>query len=507
MAPFVVEQDWGTGDGAGQHSRPVRRGTREISCRKMGGSGIYRPGFPSSVRESRRYAMRHFLSDERRSSLRQRRKGNSLGMVGFLAAIVGGAVGLSPASAQVGSDTTPAEMPCEIGQISQQRLTLDGQYELYVEPAGMAASGEGDVLLVGSPNYLFKGSRADGSGYRTVRDSLFGVVISMNGRARSVPAPMDPRLIQGIRVLTRRTGGWEAVFAETRPWTEFPPPETAERLWYGVYSDGKWQRLEEIPVPEGRRALTAGSSNLVQHGDTIMWAVRMTRGAGGSEEVGLLGRTLEGWSQEIIPTPAAYVQLSNSKTRGLIVAAVAAFTGDHHRNDSNSLLFYTRERPRGISEQVVRGGVEPIHQPFVALSGDPDVITWWSAVKDSAAGRREARALIGDVEHGNTQLLVIDSMVEQVIPIQASQPRVFWITSHIVGDRPAEIHVIEWTPAGASLLTQFPNPFTGPFNAVSRGSGLITVAGPQLDRTGDRPPLVTLTLDIEVSCPAARSGR
>lgn len=162
-----------------------------------------------------------------------------------------------------------AAEPCGLRELSRDRLTVLGR-PLYVEADAFVANGRGDVLLAGTPNYLWKVS-PQGEINGLTADSIFGVVIARDGMARVVPAPVEPRRIRGIRAAARPDGGWDVVFADVP--VDSSSSAGAERLWYAAFDGSRWSSLEPLPMPSGVALSPMFTSSLVRAGDTLAWAL------------------------------------------------------------------------------------------------------------------------------------------------------------------------------------------------------------------------------------------
>jgi hypothetical protein len=200
---------------------------------------------------------------------------------------------------------------CSVSEVSRHRMVVEGNLNFYVEPVTMAESG-GEVLLAGTPNILW--SRHSGAQTKLVAvDSLFGAVIASDGSARTVPSPIPAKLLGSIRALGRGDGTWDVVFAEL-PARESARPDTAVRLWYGVYDGSRWTAVEQLPLPPGAHLHPLHASPLVRQGDTLVWALVATT-AGHHRDVVLFQRRGIGWHAELVPTRGAgYPGWSRSRT-------------------------------------------------------------------------------------------------------------------------------------------------------------------------------------------------
>ena len=279
----------------------------------------------------------------------------------LLAGLIGAHVGLAATS----SASDPSGF-CGAREVSRHRLELPGGRPVYIEPVSMVADARGDVLLAGERNYVF---RSDGAGgwTRAENDSILGIVIRGNKPLQVVPSPIPTRQLIAVRASSRSRGGWHVVFGEARPYTGLSRPDTAQRLWYGVFERGRWSRLEEIPLPPGSAVSSFVASSLVQHGDTISWALPI-RTADQRRDVIVLSRTGGVWSHEIAPTMrAGYLDLAYSAHSGLTLAIVQP--DRRQRSDGSSLFLWTRRPKWQMARKLVSGTEEQVHRPKLDIAG------------------------------------------------------------------------------------------------------------------------------------------
>jgi hypothetical protein len=394
---------------------------------------------------------------------------------------------------------------CAVRELSRARLVVEERRELYVEPVALAANPRGDALLAGRPNYLWKRSRS-GEAKLVGRDSVFGAVIAADGTARTIRSPVPAWLLGTVRVLGRKDGGWDVVFAELRPYarsTEHPPyTDSVAHLWHGVYDGRRWTSLEEIPPPPQVQLSSGGASALVRWGDTLAWAVRTrAKPPGYSIDVAVFERRNRRWSHEIVPTRStAYVALAHSAS-GPVLAIVAP--DETERQDRNSLFLWVRQPTWKSLRKVVSGTREgPVHHPSLIASDDQLVLTW-AASRDRAA-QPELRAIIGALRGPPDRVFVIDSSSFRAgaylgLP---GGPHM-WIANHNLSEHAREVRFVriagqEAVPAGSA-----PSPFLGGFGASTIGTSEILLAGAVWDDTEQMP--VSLIVRMGVSCPTQGS--
>jgi hypothetical protein len=303
------------------------------------------------------------------------------------------------------------------------------------------------------------------------RDSLFGVVIARDGRTRTVESPIPGKLLGSIRALDRSDGGWDVVFAEMIPADTSPPPNPVARLWYGVYDGRRWNSVEQLPLPADTRVHSLHASQLVRHGDTLVWALTAST-PGYNRDVALFERRGGHWVSEIVPTRGAgYPSVAYSDSLGLLLAVVRADprwnNPDSARGgfDRSSLFLYGQDPTWRILRRIAHGVAEPVDHPSFVQSGEKLVLSW----EVQADTRNEARAVV-DVLHGPPDVVVV------LDPSFAGHPPVrsidlpggnhLWITRHNPGgESPSQLRFLRASGPGVTLLGHLPSPFLGGFGA------------------------------------------
>jgi hypothetical protein len=401
---------------------------------------------------------------------------------------------------------------CRVTEVGRHRLAVENGGELYVEPVAMGASGR-HVLIAGVPNYMWIRDAA-GKARFTARDSVFGVVVDAEGGARTIPAPISARLISEVRVLGRGDAAWDVVFAEVAPWTGYFSPDSAVRLWHGVY-DGRrgWSGLEELPMPANTVVRPKLSSVLVGRDGKLAWALRSVGDAG----FGLVvyERRAGRWSFESI-TPervAAYPQLAYTDTAGLLLAVVGI---DTVRPDApNSLFLHARtSRWRRIG-RVARGGEEPVHDPALSYWNGRAVMGWRTEVPDADGGtRNEARALLNALDTSAGKPIILDSSLapgfSRPTPIITDSGQLLWTVDHgspSAGNAAERrvLRILSASARGASVVWEMDTPFLGGFRSTSAGGSDLLLAGALVDQADSM--VVSLLLRVRADCPESFQAR
>lgn len=417
---------------------------------------------------------------------------------GVLLSACGSAPGRVARPAQApGPDAIPG---CTVSEISRNRLTVEGGRPLYVEADAFVANGRGDVLLAGTPSYLWKVS-AEGQIIGITSDSVFGAIIARDGTARSVPAPIPARQIHGIRMEARDDHGWDAVFAEVAPYTGDTPPDEALRLWYGVYNGAGWTDLEQIPAPEGIALDPLFSSSLVRRGDSLAWALRPAMGSP-RRDIVLVQRRQGRWAYEVVPTRSgADVDLSYSDSVGLLLAVVQP--DPRLDGDGNSLLLWAQRPEWRIVQRLVHGyGDGRVYWPWLRRLPAGLVASWTTPVGEGPQTRQEMRAMVGPLEAQTAPAVVLDTDVSiwsESAPLLQAQAFPVWVTHHTSPDGgPGEIRFMGVAGDSVVEFGRVANPYKFRGAAVAPAYSELLVTG--MEYVEDDGFAFSLLLRARVGC-------
>ncbi len=397
---------------------------------------------------------------------------------------------------------------------------------MYIEPTVFETNNRGDILLAGAPSLIL--TRDERGKPDLVTDSIFGMILGADRRKRVVPAPIDAKRVADIRASPREDGSWAFAFAELE--RSQKPGETSRvaHLWYGVHDGSIWSSLERLPLPAKWQPEPYYSSALVQRGDTVAWAVRVTEQGRAAARVAFFERRGGRWSYEILSdgirpdygmtsVPAygtAYVALAHSDTLGFVLAIVQSdyvFTGavqkgEIGRSDAGSLFLFVRRSEWEPLRRVVFGSRDgEAHHPSLSLSRAGDALTWWAEVTGPAGTRREARTMLGNLEERNERVIPLDSTILwSNIPLAPEGGMRLWVTDHIApsGLPDREIRFVGVTSEGESqLLGSIPNPYTGLFfNATSPAPSEVLISSAVIEPADSM--LYSLLLRARIECSA-----
>jgi hypothetical protein len=405
---------------------------------------------------------------------------------------------------------------CSAVEIRRERLIVQDGRELYVEPVAFVPSAAGEILLLGTNNYLFSRNER-GKGELDASNSVFGAIIPPSGRARVVPGPIDATVATGMRAVYLGDR-WGVAFAETeRPLLEADGTNPVLRLWYGEYDGYEWSGVTSLPLPAGTQVIPSSSSNLLQRPGGLAWAVTFNTSDDGMPRVALFEREASGWTVELIsegeiPSPsnripdrlpvynASYPMLAHSESDGLLLVIVQPDFS--LGGDGNSLFLFSRRPEWRPLRRVVLGSRDGrVHFPSLFLTPTGGVFTWDSWIQHSGRTRTEVRVMIGDVMDGGAPVIVVDSATAwRNVHVPLGDSLHAWVTDHVPGSMgERQIRVSGSTGFGPPVeLGRFPNPYGGLFNATSPRSGEILVSGPLLDEVDS--VAVSLQVQIRVEC-------
>lgn len=395
--------------------------------------------------------------------------------------------------------TPGAAMQCVVQEESRQQLRLDAKRSMYVEPEVLSAATNGEVLLAGTPSYVWT-TGSDGI-RRGEQGRVLGVVLPDTGYAREVSAPVDATRIRTVRAATQADGSWAVVFVETVS----AETDSVAHLWFGVHDGRDWRRLEHIPVPPDGR-LRAGTVSRLAHGggDTLAFAIPIH--VASSHDAAVFTFDGHRWRHEIVPTgSAAYAEPSFAGGRWVMALVRPDTTLP---SDGNSLFLYAKEAQGWrVLWKVAPGRAAPIHEPVLRLDADNGGVLGWRALVTDPDGQQrwEARVARGPLD-GPVAAAPIDSAAEGLISVVLPESRAVWLTDH----RGPDGNSIRFFTRGRVRMEEIgrvPSSYEGFFGAAALPDGRIMISGPLVERSGET--LASLTSQLiraVVQCAPAAPG-
>lgn len=368
---------------------------------------------------------------------------------------------------------------------------------MYVPSQALVPGARGGLFLAGFPNYLF--ARQPSGPARLVAESgVLGAVLDSAGRARVIPAPIDPRYIADIRAVARPEGGWEVVFTEfahpAEPGTRPSTNDSISGLWSGVFDGTDWTSLAELQVPEDVRFNRLGVSAPALHGDRLAWAVSGYRNH--APLILVLERVGGAWTTQVLSTPVRlYLTLAYLETGNLVMAGVG---GDGTQpNDFNSLFLWNPLTTDGAPRRMVDSrGVRFVHFPRLDHWRGRPVLTW---TVETAAGE-EVWAVTDVIPPASDHPYIIDptpSATHNVTPAALSDGSFLWVTAHRQpGDLETMIQLRVLRDAASWGVARFPSPFAAGLGAYPTPDGDVVLIGAETEEAAEmvRSLLVTVRM-------------
>jgi hypothetical protein len=387
---------------------------------------------------------------------------------------------------------------CEVRTLSQEPLFIDKTTQLYVEPYLAERSAGGDVLLIGTRNYLFR-EAANGKWAAVPRDSILGAVMSRSG-VSLVRSPIPNRLLASPRARALADGTWAVVFAETESYVGDDVPSTAVRLWFGILAGASWKRFEAIPLPVGLRPTHYNSSELLERNGDLVWALETRNNEGYQDGVVLFHKQRGSWSSEILPVRGArYPHLAYSRSGSLLLGLAHPDTTLSF--DRNSLFIWAKARTWARQVKIAPSAEGRVHDVALVVKNDSTIVSWHADVVAAGPGRRELRALVGDLDVSKARRITIDSSVTSFPSarfVQLTDHSRLWVVDHVSINAAREVRFIRETSAGVELLRSFPNRSLSRSPVISVGNDTVLQVSGIVDR--ERGVLATIVSKFEIRC-------
>ena len=387
-------------------------------------------------------------------------------------AVAGAAVCLvaSAGSAQPATAASSVR-ECTVVELSRAPLILDDSLEVYVPPQ-VFASGTGEILLLGVPNFAFR--RQPTGPARLVSEArLLGVLLDSALDARPVPAPLDPLRIASVTAVHEGHGRWYVLLEEygipADPRTRRSPSDSIVRLWGGVFDGTHWLAFDSIALPSEVRLRGLTASLPVAHEGRVTW---LMRGSQRFLPVLLdLERSESGWTSTIIDTRAGIYSTAEYSDGDRFIAAVGP---------GNALYLWSRESGSYAEPVLDRSAFgEDVHSPHLVRWNDRLVLTW---MVDSSTGRAAWATMNADRDLSLRDAFVVD-------PTMARMGRAFslpgidqfvWVTEH-GSDSATGIQITRISPNGARSAARFLTPFAAGLGVRLTGEDTLLLTGAETD--------------------------
>jgi hypothetical protein len=387
---------------------------------------------------------------------------------------------------------------CGVVRSKRVPVVLNDGRQVYVEPDAVVKSGN-RLLVAGSPSYIWAGPR---NSAEQSRNTLFGIVISLDGTADTIPSPLATGHLSNVRALALPDGTWAATFADVAPETQFNETVTprTDAYWFGITDGQRWLTLEKLPASNGK--LRSGlASRLVRSrtGYSVAMPIQLANGVDGRlrNAVTVFTRSDHGWRRnERVFEFVYYVSLDTTERGQLLLGSVRADASE--RPVSNDLVLYEQFADLRWHE-VTR--VEPkdsqhVHQPDVGWSGESSVATWLEA--STPSGRARARAIVGATDPQHRRYVAISDDALQVLRVpDLTTPT--WVALEWADSKARRISVVQRQPSGSTSRIAIPDPFFGYIGTSVFGSKLVVV-GPVHRRDGKSPVVSLHLLTLEMTC-------
>jgi hypothetical protein len=378
---------------------------------------------------------------------------------------------------------------CEGKLVDRRALVLPDGRSIYVEAQAFVRDGP-RVLLAGTPNYIISGTAGS-----VARDSVFGVILSNDGSLQPVPWPREGRFTD-VRATVLPGGGWAVTMAEIEERDPKSPVNPVVLAYWAGRTDGeRWWNVQQLPSLQGRlRSINA--SQLVYHGGDLTLAVPIA-GLDVRQEVALYTFHDGQWRASILPTRrAAYVTLTAAGEDTLLLGVVRPDTTERP-SDSNSLFLFRRvgQEPWTMLSRLIRGGTEPVTNPFFVRTTSTVGVAWLS---ESDRGS-EAKVLLDLSAAPHDSAFTLSQRAVELLPAYDGEANPLWVAAEAGEGRSAgSINVYAYIGQSPQLVASIPNPFHGWVAAVRESSQLMVV-GPVMSNW-ERFSLGSHVLHFTVRC-------
>ncbi|MGK2934458.1 MAG: hypothetical protein ACSLFE_04345 [Gemmatimonadaceae bacterium] len=372
------------------------------------------------------------------------------------------------------------------------------------------------MLLAGEPSYVFFRRDPTATAELESRNAVFGAVVESDGSARTVPAPpINGENVVAVAGMASSDSTWRLIFAELDSIST--PPHKAKAFWHGVYDGQRWTSLERLPAPPGMPLQYYNNAELVQHGDTVLWAA-IVKVTDMHQGVAIFERNGGTWTYHVASTPfVEEMAITHTRASGFALAALHGDTIPAMAHGSQSLQVSAGSGPTSISlytrvlgwkpyRSVPAGNTRLLIRNLIQFGAGIDVLSWVAANEHDGDSPFKLRAMAGVLGNGEERTLIIDSRIGRgFATVTLRDGSIFWAIEQLsAGGDPQELRLVQWSADSAAVIWRAPQPFHGQFRAVAHGGSDVIVVGPEL--AVEEQLLVSLLLRIRLDCPPKQSA-
>jgi hypothetical protein len=392
---------------------------------------------------------------------------------------------------------SPADAPqraCTVTESSRIKLIdVETGNDVYIEPHAISVDTARNVLLAGRFNVAIS-PNPDST------DLILGAIIGHDETSRLVYSPVPSRRIGATRLRALAERSWLILFTELEQTADGRRSQHSSRVWYGIHDGSRWISLDTLPFPPATEIGYGGnSSTLLQHGDTLIWAVpaRTRTGSG----IAIFHHSDGEWTSAMaLPTSPAAIELLPTDSSELLLATVQ---GDPRTwSDGNSLLLWKQGPSWNVIDRLVHGTVEGrVHKPHFNMVDGNVQVTWHTFVRDDRQPRAEVRTMANVLDQSARRWHVVDPQAWRFVALPPRTGEPWWITSHEPNpDGPSELHFRRFLPDGTVEAHRFPMPFfSGIFTGAWSSDREIITTGPVYE-AADGGHIYSLLVRYEVRC-------
>ena len=279
---------------------------------------------------------------------------------------------------------------CSLAVVSRRRLVLaDGQVVHLATQS--TARQDRTILLAGMPSYTWPAGATPGSAPQT-RDSLVGVLVTVEGEIRGVPNPLPGRALSFAKVASAGRGAWHVVLSERLTTREGHEQATdSARLWYGRYDDRGWSDVASVGVVHGSYTAAEYTSDLVvDEARALAFAYPLSARVGSAAISGvvLIRRVERGWSADTLrgTIEPRYTRLVPGPRPGEWTVLYVAQFFDNQQLINASLHSAVWDGRWGIPMVVARAAERAVVNPRSFLLHAGLLLTWFRRAERADSG-------------------------------------------------------------------------------------------------------------------------